>query len=37
MMMPLTREEIDEFLRGPKIATVATVDPDGQPHVVPTW
>ena len=35
--MPLTREEIDEFLREPNIAVVATVDPDGQPHAVPTW
>ena len=35
--MPLSREEIDEFLRGPHIAVVATVDPDGQPHAVPTW
>ena len=35
--MSLTREEIDEFLRGPNIAVVATVDPDGQPHAVPTW
>lgn len=35
--MPLTQEETDEFLRGANIAAVATVDPDGQPHVVPTW
>jgi len=35
--MPMTQEEIDEFLRAPNIAVVATVDPDGQPHVVPTW
>jgi PPOX class probable F420-dependent enzyme len=35
--MPLTREEIDEFLRAPNVAVVATVDPDGQPHAVPTW
>ena len=35
--MPLTQEEIDEFLRGPNVAVVATVDPDGQPHIVPTW
>jgi PPOX class probable F420-dependent enzyme len=35
--MPLTQSEIDEFLRAPNIAVVATVDPDGQPHVVPTW
>jgi PPOX class probable F420-dependent enzyme len=37
MVMPLTRDEIDEFLRAPNVAVVATVDPDGQPHVVPTW
>jgi PPOX class probable F420-dependent enzyme len=35
--MPLTQEETDGFLRAPNVAVVATVDPDGQPHVVPTW
>jgi PPOX class probable F420-dependent enzyme len=37
MVMAMTQEEIDGFLRAPNIAVVATVDPDGQPHVVPTW
>ncbi len=35
--MPLTPQEIDEFLSRPNVAIVATVDPDGQPHAVPTW
>jgi PPOX class probable F420-dependent enzyme len=35
--MPLTDEEIREFLRQPNIAIVATVNADGRPHAVPTW
>ncbi|MGQ9573242.1 MAG: pyridoxamine 5'-phosphate oxidase family protein [Dehalococcoidia bacterium] len=35
--MPLSKEEIEEFLSQPNIAVVATVGPDGQPHAVPTW
>ncbi|MGB6838266.1 MAG: TIGR03618 family F420-dependent PPOX class oxidoreductase [Dehalococcoidia bacterium] len=35
--MPLTQQEIDQFLRSPNIAIMATVRPDGQPHAVPTW
>ena len=29
--------DLDEFLRGPNPAVVATVRPDGAPHSVPTW
>jgi PPOX class probable F420-dependent enzyme len=29
--------EVDEFLRGPHAAVVATLRPDGSPHTVPTW
>jgi PPOX class probable F420-dependent enzyme len=29
--------EVDEFLRRPNPAVVATVRPDGSPHTVPTW
>jgi PPOX class probable F420-dependent enzyme len=29
--------EIEEFLRKPNPAVVATVRPDGSPHSVPTW
>jgi PPOX class probable F420-dependent enzyme len=29
--------EIDNFLRGPHAAVVATLRPDGSPHTVPTW
>jgi PPOX class probable F420-dependent enzyme len=35
--MPLSDKEIEEFLRQPNIAVVATVAADGQPHAVPTW
>jgi PPOX class probable F420-dependent enzyme len=29
--------EVDEFLRRPNPAVVATLRPDGAPHTVPTW
>jgi PPOX class probable F420-dependent enzyme len=29
--------EVDEFLRLPNPAVVATLRPDGSPHTVPTW
>ena len=29
--------EIDAFLRAPRIADLATVRPDGSPHVAPVW
>ncbi len=34
---PLTREEIDAFLRAPWVARLACLRPDGTPHVVPVW
>ncbi len=33
----LSRQEIDEFLAQPIIARIATVKPDGAPHVAPMW
>jgi PPOX class probable F420-dependent enzyme len=30
-------DEVDEFLRQPNPAVVATLRPDGSPHTVPTW
>lgn len=33
----MTPEEIDEFLREPHICDLATVRPDGSPHVTPVW
>ena len=33
----LTREEIAEFLAGPIVARIATVDPDGMPYITPAW
>ena len=35
--MPLSKDEIEAFLRRPNVAVVATVGPDGEPHAVPTW
>ena len=37
--MPRVRvpPEVDEFLRLPNPAVVATLRPDGSPHTVPTW
>src|SRR5205823_5674922 len=35
--LALTSEEIDAFLGEQKTARVATVGPDGDPHVVPLW
>ena len=33
----LTREEIEEFLAGPVVARVATVDANGVPYITPAW
>ncbi len=33
----MTRDEIDAFLREPRIADLATIRPDGSPHVAPVW
>jgi PPOX class probable F420-dependent enzyme len=33
----LTEDEIDELLAGARTATMATVGPDGQPHLVAMW
>ena len=33
----LSRREIDELLARPVIARIATVRPDGSPHVAPMW
>jgi PPOX class probable F420-dependent enzyme len=33
----LTDEEINEFLAGSRSATMATIGPDGQPHLVAMW
>ena len=36
-MRKLTPEEIVEFLAGPVVARVATVDEDGLPYITPVW
>jgi PPOX class probable F420-dependent enzyme len=36
-MTAMTNEQRDAFLAAPRIARVATVRPDGSPHVVPIW
>jgi PPOX class probable F420-dependent enzyme len=33
----LTDDEIDELLAGARTATMATIGPDGQPHLVAMW
>ncbi len=30
-------DEVEKFLREPRIADLATVRPDGSPHVAPVW
>jgi PPOX class probable F420-dependent enzyme len=35
--MPMTREEIDEFLGAPRLCHFVTVDDQGQPRVRPLW
>ena len=33
----MTPEEMDAFMREPRIANIATLRPDGSPHVTPVW
>ena len=33
----MTQEQIHEYLKQPLIADLATVNPDGSPHVAPVW
>jgi PPOX class probable F420-dependent enzyme len=33
----MSDEEIDQFLREQRVATLATIDPSGQPHLVAMW
>jgi PPOX class probable F420-dependent enzyme len=35
--MAMSKAEIDAFLNGVHLARVATVRPDGRPHVAPVW
>lgn len=36
-MRGLTADEIQEFLDGPIVARVATIDADGMPYITPVW
>lgn len=36
-MSEMTKAEMDAFLAQPALARIATVRPDGRPHVVPIW
>jgi PPOX class probable F420-dependent enzyme len=36
-MRGLTSEEIAEFLAGPIVARVATIDEEGMPYITPVW
>lgn len=35
--MTMTPEQIDEYLSEPRIADLATINPDGSPHIAPVW
>ena len=35
--MPVLAPDVEEFLRGPNVAALATVRANGRPHVVPVW
>ncbi len=35
--MTLLAPDVEEFLRGPHLASLATVRPDGRPHVTAVW
>ena len=35
--MPMTKREIDVFLKQPHVAVMAVTAPDGSPHAVPVW
>jgi PPOX class probable F420-dependent enzyme len=35
--MPILAPGVEEYLRGAHVAALATVRPDGRPHVVPVW
>ncbi len=36
-MARMTPDEIEAILRTPLIASIATIKPDGSPHVTPVW
>lgn len=36
-MPRLTAQEIDAYLAGPHVAHLATIRPDGSPHLAPVW
>lgn len=35
--MAVLAPDVEEFLRGPHVAALATVRPNGRPHVTPVW
>ena len=35
--MTMTPEQIDAYLNEPRIADLATINPDGSPHIAPVW
>jgi PPOX class probable F420-dependent enzyme len=36
-MVGMSRERMNEFLKGPHIARIGTIGLDGEPHVTPVW
>ena len=35
--MPMSKREIEQFLKQPNVAVIAATAPDGASHAVPTW
>ena len=35
--MTMTPDQIDAYLSEPRIADLATINPDGSPHIAPVW
>ena len=35
--MTMTPEQIDAYMSEPRIADLATINPDGSPHIAPVW
>lgn len=36
-MPAMSDADLDEFLAGPHLARLSTIDPDGTPHTMPVW
>ena len=36
-MADMTPQEMEEYMSGKHIAHLATLNPDGSPHMIPIW